>query len=42
MEEAGGALRGIGEKFSPVLHTGTGNFQCRSPFPLVVVVSSRN
>jgi len=26
LPEGGGALHGIGEKFSPDLHTGTGNF----------------
>src|SRR5262245_28243832 len=26
LPKGGGALRGIGEKFSPDLHTGTGNF----------------
>ena len=26
LPQGGGALQGIGEKFSPDLHTGTGNF----------------
>jgi hypothetical protein len=26
LPKGGGALQGIGEKFSPDLHTGTGNF----------------
>jgi Salmonella virulence plasmid 65kDa B protein len=30
--EEGGALHGIGEKFSPVLHTGTGDF----PVPITL------
>src|SRR6266516_2393564 len=33
LPQGGGALKGIGEKFSPDLHTGTGNFTVPIAFP---------
>src|SRR5215510_15628707 len=33
LPKGGGALRGIGEKFSPDLHTGTGNFSVPLALP---------
>ena len=33
LPKGGGALRGLGEKFAPDLHTGTGNFRIPLPVP---------
>src|SRR5437762_13304276 len=33
LPKGGGALQGIGEKFSPDLHTGTGNFTVPTALP---------
>lgn len=42
LPRGGGALHGIGETFSPDLHTGTGNFTVPIALPLGGTVSSRN
>jgi hypothetical protein len=42
LPKGGGALRGIGEKFSPDLHTGSGNFTGRLPSHPAATGSSRN
>lgn len=33
LPKGGGAMRGIGEKFAPDLHTGTGNFTVSIALP---------
>jgi hypothetical protein len=38
LPKGGGALQGLGEKFSPDLHTGTGNFTF-STTPIIVKVA---
>lgn len=40
LPQGGGALQGIGETFSPDLHTDTGNFTVSIALPLVAMDSS--
>ncbi len=40
LPKGGGALKGLGEKFSPDLHTGTGNFTVPIALPPGVMASN--